>query len=101
MEKNAVKVSIWGMEYALRSDADPKHVHEIAAYVDQKMRNLSDNSNVKSQIKIAVLSALNIADELFRLKAKHEKLLNEIENASDEISENLDRYLDQYTDILK
>lgn len=101
MEKNSTKVTIWGMEFALRSDADPQYIQELAGYVDQKMYRLSEGTQVKSQLKIAVLTALNIADELFRLKEKHETLVKEIETTSDEITENLDKYLNQHSDLLK
>jgi cell division protein ZapA len=101
MEKKTIKVNIWGIEYGLKSDADPQYIQELAAYVDQKMRKLSEGTVVKSQLKIAVLAALNIADELFRLKLKHEKLIKEIEQTSDELTENLESYLDQYTSLLK
>ncbi|MFZ0391134.1 MAG: cell division protein ZapA [Calditrichia bacterium] len=96
-----MKVNIWGMEYALKSDSDPLYIEELAAYVDQKMRALGEGSQVKSQTKIAVLVALNIADELFHLKRKHEMMINEIESTSEEISENVDRYLNQYAEVLK
>ena len=101
MEKHSIRVNIGGLEYALRSNADPQHVQAVAEYVDKKMRQLSENSSVKSQLKIAVLTALNIADEYFRLKARHENLLREIESTSEEITENLDRYLDQFPDLVK
>ncbi len=94
-------VNIGGLEYALKSDADPQYIQELAAYIDQKMKKLGAGSQVKSQIKIAVLTALNIADELFRLKRKHDQLINDIEITSEEITENLDNYLNQYSDLLK
>lgn len=101
MEKKTIKVNIWGIEYGLKSEADPRYIEELAAYVDQKMRRLGDGTPVKSQLKIAVLAALNIADELFRLKLKHEKLIKEIEQTSEELTENLDNYLGQYTNLIK
>jgi cell division protein ZapA len=101
MEKISVKVNILGSEYALKSDADPRYIKEIAEFVDQKMRKLSDGTNIKSQLKIAVLTAVNIGDELFRLKTKYEKLIKEIELTSGEITENLDNFIEQYSDYLK
>jgi len=101
MEKNSTKVTIWGSEYALKSDSDPQYLRELAEFVDQRMHKLGDISQVKSHEKIAVLTAVNIADELFRLKRKYEKLVKEIENTSEEITENLDTYLNHYSDLLK
>ena len=101
MDKNSVIVSIMGSDYALKSDVDSQYVQELAAYVDQKMQKLSDGSQVRSPLKIAVLTAVNISDELFRLKRKHEKLVKDIEMTSEEITENLDHFLNQYSDTLK
>ncbi len=101
MEKKSVRVNIWGIEYALKSEAEPQYLQELASFVDNKMRQLGENVKVNSQLKIAVLTALNIADELFRLRKKYEKLVEEIETTSDQISENLDSYLDQYSDLIK
>ena len=100
MEKNSVKVNILGSEYALKSDADPEYVSDLASYVDQKMEKLQQGSSIHVPLKIAVLTAVNISDELFRLKRKHEKLVKEIESASEEITENLDNFLNQYSDLL-
>lgn len=100
MEKNSVKVNILGSEYALKSDADPEYVSDLASYVDQKMEKLQQGSSIHAPLKIAVLTAVNISDELFRLKRKHDKLVKEIESASEEITENLDNFLNQYSDLL-
>ncbi|GAB4362773.1 MAG: hypothetical protein Kow0042_00050 [Calditrichia bacterium] len=101
MEKHSIKVNIGGNDYALKSDADPRYIQQLASYVDEKMNRLGESVNVKSQLKIAVLAALNIADEYFRLKGKHEKLVKEIESTSEEITENLDSYLNQYSQLIK
>jgi len=101
MEKKTIRVNIWGIEYALKSDADPQYIQKLAEYVDQKIRKLEENIQVKSQLKISILAALNIADELFRLKRNYEKLLNQVETTSEELTENLDNYLNQYSDLLK
>jgi len=101
MEKNSVKVNILGSEYALKSDADPEYISDLASYVDQKMQKLQQGSSTHAPLKIAVLTAVNISDELFRLKRKYEKLVKEIESASEEITENLDNFLNQYSNLVK
>lgn len=101
MNKNSITVSIMGSDYALKSDVDPQYVQEIAAYVDQKMSRLAEGSQIRVPLKIAVLTAVNISDELFRLKRKYEKLVKDIELTSEEITENLDHFLNQYSDLLK
>ena len=64
-----VHVEIHGQQYPIRSGLDPAYVTELAAYVDQKMRAASRETAAGDTLKIAVLAALNIADECFRAKA--------------------------------
>ena len=101
MEKQSVIVNILGEDYALKSDAETEYLQEIAAYVDQKTRKLFDGTQIRSPLKIAVLTAVNISDELFRLKQRHENLVRDIESSSEEITESLDTYLNQYSDLVK
>ncbi len=61
-----VTVEIVGQRYPIRSTLDPAYVVELAAYVDQKMRNASEAAPATDMLGLAVLVALNIADEFFR-----------------------------------
>ena len=63
-----VKVGIFGKIYTIKSDTDSAYIEKVADYVDQKMKTLSASSEVVDSSKIAVLAALNIADELFKTK---------------------------------
>ena len=64
---NSVRVEIFGSEYRIRGDADPESIQEIAHYVDSKMREVSTETSLSSSLKVAILAALNIAGELFRV----------------------------------
>jgi cell division protein ZapA len=101
MEKSSVKVNIMGMEYALKADVNPDYIQELASYVNNKMQRLNSGAPTYTPLKIAVLSAVNISDELFRMKRKYENLVKEIESTSEEITEKLDQFLEQYSDLLK
>ncbi len=61
-----VPVEIHGQQYPIRSTLDPAYVAELAAYVDEKMRLASRETPGSDTLKVAVLAALNIADEYFR-----------------------------------
>ena len=63
-----VSVEIQGLRYAIRSDLAPDYVQALAGYVDRKMQSAADESGSGDQVKIAVLAALNIADEVFRCR---------------------------------
>jgi len=60
-----VHVDIHGQRYAVRSDLDPAYISELATYVDEKMQLASSEVQSGESMKVAVLAALNIADELF------------------------------------
>jgi cell division protein ZapA len=63
-----VTVEIAGQPYPIRSGLDAKYVGELAAYVDQKMRAASDAAPSSDLLGLAVLVALNIADDYFRAR---------------------------------
>ncbi len=65
-DTRVVHVEIHGQRYPIRSGLDPSYVAELAAYVDEKMRLASKESPAGDTLKLAVLAALNIADEFFR-----------------------------------
>ncbi len=72
-------MNIFGTEYPIRGDSDVEYIKKVAAYVDRKMYEVEKNSSAKSTLKVAILTALNIADELFRERAEKEKLTHELE----------------------
>ena len=63
-----VNVDISGQRYAIRSQLDAAYIAELAAYVDAKMQLAARESPQGDSLKIAVLAALNIADECFRAR---------------------------------
>ena len=74
------KVQIFGQTYSIAGDLDPAYVQKLAAYVDEKMRTISDATTTVDTQKAAVLAALSIADELharLRERGAHEDLLRE------------------------
>ncbi|HEY6211631.1 MAG TPA: cell division protein ZapA [Vicinamibacterales bacterium] len=61
-----IPVEIHGQRYSIRTTLGPEYVAQLAAYVDEKMRAASDSTAPTDSLRLAVLAALNIADELFR-----------------------------------
>jgi cell division protein ZapA len=70
----SVSVDIYDQTYHLRAP-DPEYIERLANTVDAKMRAVSANSNTVDSLRVAVLAALNIADELMRLQ-EHCRLLH-------------------------
>ncbi|MFU8794399.1 MAG: cell division protein ZapA [Dethiobacteria bacterium] len=66
--KNRVTILIMGEEYILRGTSSTNEMHRVGTYVDRLMRTLAEQNIQMSKHKIAVLAALNLADELLKLK---------------------------------
>ncbi len=66
-DRSVVQVDIFGSQYTIKKGSeDPEHIIRVAAYVDQKMREINEKLPVASVSKVAVLASLNLADELFK-----------------------------------
>jgi cell division protein ZapA len=85
-----VKVEVHGLEYPIRSGLDPAYVAELASYVDAKMRVASRETVTGDTLKIAVLAALNIADECFRLQAADRERRDSLTTRAEELERMLD-----------
>jgi cell division protein ZapA len=69
-----LKIEIYDQVYNLSAEQDEAYVQELAAYVDGKMRAVADATRTVDSVKVAVLAAVNIADELFALRQRHEQM---------------------------
>src|SRR5215510_9876755 len=58
-----VQVEIYGQSYNLRGEGDSSYLQELAAYVDRRMREVAEATATVDSLKVAILAALNIADE--------------------------------------
>ena len=65
-EPQVVTVEIRGQRYPIRSNLDAQYVNGLATYVDEKMRAAAESTPAGDSLRLTVLAALNIADELFR-----------------------------------
>jgi cell division protein ZapA len=91
---NLVHVEIFGQSYAVRAGADPAYVERLARYVDDQMREVSRGSGAVDSVRIAVLAALNIADEYFRLKSSGNAGESELKGRAAQLAETLDKLLE-------
>lgn len=74
MENNKVKIRIYGQEYTIVGERSQDEIIKAAQYVDERMQFIGRNSNLGSTTSLAVLSAVNIADEIFSIKEELEQL---------------------------
>ncbi len=75
-------VTIFGKEYTLKGGADSDYVQEVAAFVDKRMSEVARNAAVVSTDRVAILAAVNIADELFREQQKRMEATATLEDRS-------------------
>jgi cell division protein ZapA len=80
----AIEVTIFNQTYRLRSKTDKEHVEQIARLVDERMRQISSQITTHDVVKIAILTALNIADEMQNLRNYYE---NEIQPLLSKVSD--------------
>ena len=92
-EGRVVPVEIQGQRYPIRSTLDPEYVARLATYVDEKMRAAADATPTGDTLRLAVLAALNIADELFRCRDANHSRDNRFVERAEELERLLDRVL--------
>ena len=90
-QNGSVRVEIFDQAYNLRG-SDPEYILKLAEYVDSKMRAVAEATNTIDTVRLAVLAALNIADEYHLLKRKqdsgttdYQKRVHLLSSALDEV----------------
>ena len=69
-----MKIQIYDQSYNVNADGNEEYLHELAAYVDGKMRSIAESTHMVDSLKVAVLAALNIADETFTLRKRQQEI---------------------------
>jgi cell division protein ZapA len=87
--KKALDVEILGQKFTISSEAEEGYMLKVADYVDGKMQELMQASKPVAKSNVAMLAALNIADELHQLKDSHEAILDRLDQLSKKISTTL------------
>ena len=88
-----VTVDIGGQRYPIRSGLDPAYVIELAAYVDQQMRAATDAAPATDLLSLAILVALNLADECFRARQTQSAAHGELHERTLRIEQLVDQVL--------
>ena len=91
--KNPVQVTIFGQSYTVKGEDDRAYVLEVAAYVDRKMREITGRLPVAPLAKVAILASLNIADELFKERARQQAQSQELNHHAARLNAVLDELL--------
>ncbi|MFH0925868.1 MAG: cell division protein ZapA [bacterium] len=87
------EVEIFGQNYTIKSDSSPDYILRLAEYVDTKMREVRDNTNLTSESKIAILAALYITEELDKIQNQKQKVSECVEKKVNDLIGKLDTAL--------
>ena len=90
-KERILSFKILGEEYKIKTDMDKEHAVRITNYVNKKIEDIASKVGYASQTKIAVLSALHIAIELFQEKNNNEDIEKHMERACKKLSEVLEK----------
>lgn len=87
----SVQVEIFGQVYNIKGQDDPAYIRELAALVDAKMKEVQKGTGTADAHRVAILTALTIADELHRLREQH----NALEKTTDKSLKRLQSLIEQ------
>jgi cell division protein ZapA len=88
-----ISVDINGQRYPIRSTLDPEYVAELASYVDARVRAVAESTSSTDSLRVLILAALNIADELFRCRNVSQARDGQLAERAGELERLLDRLL--------
>ena len=88
----SVRVEIYDQTYHLRG-SDPEYIAQLAGYVDAKMRLIAQQAATVDSLRVAVLAALNIADELHMLKRRYDGVAGDYDARAGQLANALDEVL--------
>jgi cell division protein ZapA len=90
----SVRVEIYDQTYQLRG-SDPQYINQLADYVDTKMRIVAQQAATVDSLRVAVLAALNIADEYLVLKRKYDSIASDYRSRDEQLAGALDEVLEE------
>ena len=96
LNPKVIKVNILGQDYVVRSSAGQKYLNEVSAYVNGKMEEIKASGiDDSQQLRIAVLAAMNITDELFSYKKEKQNFIEKVEAKTRAITEFIDNRIEE------
>lgn len=93
MNQPSVRVEIFDQTYNLRG-TDAEYITRLGEYVDSKIRTIAQQTATVDSVRLAVLAAINIADELHIIKRKYESLASDYRSRAEGLSGALDAVLE-------
>ena len=92
-EPQSIKVVIYDQEYFMRGDLNEEYIQKLAQYLDAKMRSIAERTRTVDTLRVAMLAALNVADEYHQLKARYEEVTQQVDQKVGQCTDALDEIL--------
>jgi cell division protein ZapA len=89
-KERLVEIKVFGQTYTVKTDAEEDYIQEVARYVNEKMDEVLKKTRSVSTMNVAILTALNIADDLLKERERKNALLREVEMKSKDLAEKID-----------
>lgn len=96
-DSSLVPVVIMGQTYKVRAEEDVGYIEELARFVDTKMQTIAETTGTSDSLKVAILAALNIADELFKAEERERSSDEELADRVEALVKTLDKTLREPT----
>ena len=90
---NAIEVDVFGQRLSLQGNADENYVQELVQYVEGQMNTIAGNLTTSTPTKVAILAAINIADQLFTQESRRQAGEAEIERRATGLLECIDKQI--------
>ena len=85
MEKTRTTVNIGGHEYAIAGIESEEYIHKVAIYVDKKMSEIKANTINLNTTMLAILTSINVADDLIKTQEKYAMVASELQSVQEEL----------------
>ena len=92
-DPNVTPITVQGQRYPIRTSLDPEYVLRLAAFVEERMQAASESTRGGDSLRLAVLAALNIADELFRCRDATDLRNDQLAKRAEQLERLLDQVL--------
>lgn len=89
-KERLVEIKVFGQIYTVKTDAEEDYIQEVAKYVNEKIEEVLRKTKSVSTLNVAILTALNIADDLLREREKRTALVHEVEARSNDLVQEIE-----------
>ena len=90
MKEHSVEIKVFGQTYTVKTDAEEIHIQQVAQYVNEKIDEILKKTRSVSSLNVAILAALNIADDFLKERERRIALLREVGMKSKDLVERID-----------